>query len=142
MVNAQPNQGKKKGADSGIDGLIFFQDEPKAVKKLIVSVKGGESVNVAMIRDLVGVLQREQAAIAVFVTLTAPTRPMVVEAAAAGYYESPVGSSYPKLQILTIEGLLNGTESPRYPDLSRGALMFQKAGSLAKYRDQKGLFDS
>jgi len=35
--------------------------------------------------------------------------------------------TFPSRQILTIEGLLNGTESPRYPDLSRGAVSFKQA---------------
>lgn len=48
LVNAQPFQGKKKGADTGIDGLIFFQDEANAFKKIIVSVKGGDHVGVSM----------------------------------------------------------------------------------------------
>jgi len=45
LVNAQPYQGKKKGADTGIDGLIYFQDDDKLPKKIVVSVKGGENVS-------------------------------------------------------------------------------------------------
>jgi hypothetical protein len=37
--NAVPFGGKKKGADSGIDGLIYFKPEGKATEKAIVSVK-------------------------------------------------------------------------------------------------------
>ena len=50
LVNAQPYQGKKKGADSGIDGLIFFQDDKGQSKKIIVSIKGGENVGVPMVK--------------------------------------------------------------------------------------------
>ena len=39
LVGAQPYQGRKKGADTGIDGLIFFQDDKGAAKKVIVSVR-------------------------------------------------------------------------------------------------------
>jgi DNA modification methylase len=127
LVNAQPYQGKKKGADSGIDGLIFFQDDKTVPKKIVVSVKGGENVNVAMIRDLGHVVEREKAAIGLFVTLAAPTRPMKEEAVAMGYYESPAGASFAKIQILTIKGLLDGAEQAVYPDLMRGGLMFKKA---------------
>jgi DNA modification methylase len=127
LVNAQPYQGKKKGADTGIDGLIYFQDDKTSAKKIIVSVKAGENINVAMIRDLGHVIEREKAAIGLFVTLVEPTRPMKEEAVAMGYYESPSGASFPKLQILTIKALLDGTEQPRYPDLMRGGLMFKKA---------------
>jgi site-specific DNA-methyltransferase (adenine-specific) len=145
LINAQPFQGKKKGADSGIDGLIYFQDDQSAIhshrslpKKIIVSVKGGENVSVAMIRDLGHVVDREKAEIGLFVTLAKPTRPMREEAVKAGYYQSPSGASFPKIQILTIEGLLNGTEQPRYPDLMRGGLMFKKAKKEVK-EEQRAL---
>ncbi|HNT77476.1 MAG TPA: site-specific DNA-methyltransferase, partial [Anaerolineae bacterium] len=52
---------------------------------------------------------------------------MVAEAASAGYYESPHSGAFPKIQILTIDGLLTGAEAPRYPDLSRGSVTFKKA---------------
>jgi DNA modification methylase len=141
LVGAQPGQDKKKGADHGIDGLIFFQDELSATKKIIVSVKGGDHVSVSMIRDLKGVLDREKSPIGLFVTLTAPMKPMVVEAAAAGFYESPHHGKYPRLQILTIEGLLAGTERPLYPDMS-GGMTFKKAAREKKKGKQEGLFES
>lgn len=141
LVNAQPYQGKKKGADSGIDGLIYFQDDDGPAKKIVVSVKGGENVNVAMVRDLAHVVEREKAQIGLFVTLAEPTRPMKEEATAAGYYESHVvGKSFPKIQILTIEKLLNGTEQTLYPDLGRGGLTFKKAKIEEKQANQKDLF--
>jgi hypothetical protein len=127
-VNAAPYQGKKKGADSGIDGLIFFHDDKSGAKKIVVSVKGGENVNVAMVRDLGHVVDREKASMGFFVTLAEPTRPMKEEAVGAGFYDAPrFGSEYPKLQILTIEGLMNGTERPRFPDLSLGRATFKRA---------------
>jgi site-specific DNA-methyltransferase (adenine-specific) len=129
LVGAQPWQDKKKGADRGIDGIIYFQDEKGIPKKIIVSVKGGESVGRAMIADLKNSVEREKAQIGLFVTLAAPTREMVKEALTAGFYESPNFKSgeYPKIQILTIEGLLKGTQRPRYPDLSQGAYTFKRA---------------
>lgn len=127
LVNAQPFQGKKKGADTGVDGLIYFQDEAKDVKKIIVSVKGGEHVTRAMVADLKNSVEREKAQMGFFVTLTPPTQPMITEATSAGYYESPWYGAFPKIQILTIEGLLSGLEKPRYPDPSRGGLSFKKA---------------
>ena len=128
LVNAQPYQGKKKGADGGIDGLIFFQDDDGMPKKIVVSVKGGENVSVAMVRDLAHVVEREKAEIGLFVTLAPPTKPMLAEASKIGFYESPlIGKAFPKLQILTIEDLLEGKEEARYPDLGRGGLTFKKA---------------
>ncbi len=127
LVNAQPYQGKKKGADSGIDGLIYFQDEKTISKKIVVSVKGGNNVNVAMIRELAHVVDREKASIGIFITMVDPTRPMKEEAVKAGYYESPIGANFPKIQILTIKGLLDGNERVKYPDLMQGGLTFKKA---------------
>jgi hypothetical protein len=48
LVKAVPYGGKKKGADSGIDGFIYFKPDARTTEKAIVSVKGGENVNVAM----------------------------------------------------------------------------------------------
>ena len=142
LVNAQPYQGRKKGADTGIDGLIFFQDEPRKTKKIVVSVKGGKNVNVSMIRDLQAVVEREKARMGLFVTLAPPTKPMAAEAAAAGFYKSPnVDRNFPKIQILTIEGLLNGREQAVYPDLTRGGLTFKKAKKeVAEIDPTKPLF--
>ena len=127
LVDAQPYQGKKKGADTGIDGVIYFHDDTGPAKKIIVSVKGGENVGVAQVRDLAHVIDREQAQIGLFVTLTPPTRPMKTEAVSAGHYQSTHYGTFDKIQILTIEGLLNDTEAPRYPDLTRGGASFKPA---------------
>jgi DNA modification methylase len=125
LVEAEPYRGKKKGADGGIDGVKYIQDDKTGHKKIIVSVKAGQNVSVPMIRDLGHVVNRERASMGWFVTLAKPTEPMRVEAVKAGYYQSPVGPK-PKIQILTIEGLLAGTEKPDYFDLMQGGLMSRK----------------
>jgi site-specific DNA-methyltransferase (adenine-specific) len=96
LVNAVPYGGKKKGADSGIDGHIYFKPDGKTTEKAIVSVKGGDNVSVPMIRDLGHVIDREKAKIGLFITLAEPTAPMKTEAVKAGYYETDYGK-YPKL---------------------------------------------
>ncbi|MBI2836438.1 MAG: site-specific DNA-methyltransferase [Chloroflexi bacterium] len=106
-IGGQPYGDRKKGADTGIDGYVYYMDEKDKVKKAIVSVKGG-GVQVSMIRDLGHVIEREKADIGVFVTLEKPTRPMSEEAALKGFYNSPNGRDYPRLQILTIEEILGG----------------------------------
>jgi site-specific DNA-methyltransferase (adenine-specific) len=50
---------------------------------------------------------------------------MLKEAAEAGFYKSSDGTSYPRLQILTIQQLLNGHQ-PQYP-LHRRDATFKKA---------------
>ena len=115
LVDARPAQDKKKGADAGIDGYIyFFDDDSGKAKKIIVQVKSGHpSVN--HIRDLKGVLQREEAAIGVYITLEEPTRPMRTEAASTGFYEPEhFNGSYPRVQLLTITELLQG-KTVQYP---------------------------
>jgi len=142
LVDAQPYQGKKKGADTGIDGLIFFEDEKGSAKRVIVSVKGGENVGVSMLKDLIATVQREKAAVGLFVTLTKPTRPMTIEAASAGFYESPMGVSYPRIQILTVEGLMNGSERPAYPLSQSGGLTFKRTKVEVRNTRQAGLFEA
>ena len=115
-LGAQPVAGKKKGADRGIDGVIpFFAGSKEDYKRAIVSVKGGEHVTVAMVRDLVGVLDREKEPIGVLVALEPPTQPMITEAAAAGFYHADFWQKdYPRVQIITIEQLLAGVR-PQLP---------------------------
>jgi site-specific DNA-methyltransferase (adenine-specific) len=134
LVNAIPFAGKKKGADTGIDGLIYFKPEGKATEKAIVSVKGGEHVNVAMVRDLAHVVDRENAKIGVFITLAESTGPMRREAVKAGFYETLYGK-YPKIQILTIAELFNGKQ-PNIPLVDPSA--FRKA-AREKVGDQDAL---
>jgi site-specific DNA-methyltransferase (adenine-specific) len=102
----------KKGSDKGVDGLVNFIDDPKKGKlqRVLIQVKSG-GVKSGDVRDLHGTVDREEAAIGVFVTLEEPTRDMLTEAATAGFYHSPVwNKDYPRLQILTIEALLAGKE--------------------------------
>jgi hypothetical protein len=117
LVGARPVGGaKKKGADKGIDGVRFFNDEQKGgawiAKKMIVQVKSGH-VKAGDIRDLAGTLAREGAEMGVFITLEDSTQPMRTEAAAAGTYTSPWDhQAYPKVQILTIAELLADPHRP------------------------------
>jgi len=114
LINAQPFKGGRKGADGGVDGYIWFQPDGRNHEKAVVSVKGGENVDVKMIRDLIATVDREKAKVGVFVTLTEPTRPMRTEAAAAGFYDSPNHGRFPKIQILTIADLF-AHQKPHLP---------------------------
>jgi len=85
------------------------------------------------VRDLGGVMRREGAAMGVFITLQDPTGPMKEETASAGFYDSPWGTTHPRLQILTVADLLSGKkiDMPPTPDLRT----FKKA-TKAKKRDR------
>ena len=88
--------------------INFFDDKSGQAKQVIVQVKGGY-IGVNDVRDLKGVLEREKAPIGALITLREPTRPMLTEAAAAGFYEpKDFPGRYPRLQILTIAELLEG----------------------------------
>ena len=125
LVGARPVE-QKKGSDKGIDGRLYFHDEAEGgkTKQAVLSVKAGNT-NVAHLRDLRGVLEREGAEIGVLITMQEPTRPMRAEAAGAGFYDSPWGTKHPRLQLLTVEQLLagKGVDMP----LSRDLRTFKKA---------------
>lgn len=93
------------------DNLITFIDDAyDKLKRVLVQVKSGH-VKAGDIRDLVGTVQRENAAIGVFITLEPPSRDMITESVSAGSYHSPGWhTEYPKIQILTIADLLKGAK--------------------------------
>jgi len=120
LVGARVASSAKKGADKGIDGRLYFHDEAEGgkTKQVIFSVKAGD-VTVSHVRDLRGVVEREKAQIGVLISMRKPTKPMKVEAAGAGFYESPWGTKHPRLQILTVADLLGGKgiDMPQTRDL-------------------------
>jgi len=133
LVQARPLGGEvggrtgKRGADRGIDGLITFIDDNTArPKRIIVQVKSGK-VKSGDIRDLKGTVEREKAAMGVFITLEPPTREMVTEAVSAGFYRSPGwGRDYPRIQIRTIEELLDGAGI----EMPLSSVTFKQAGRV------------
>ncbi len=118
LVEARPGRDMKKGADAGIDGYInFFDDNSGKAKSVIVQVKSGR-VGPSVVRDLRGVMGRENAEMALLITLEPPTKPMNDEAASAGFYtpEAYPDRQFPRVQIATIEDILNGN-GPAIPQL-------------------------
>jgi site-specific DNA-methyltransferase (adenine-specific) len=113
LINAVPYGGKKKGADSGIDGYYYCKPDGKKTAAGIVSVKGGDTLHVDMVRDLRGVMEREKSPLGVLITLRSPTAPMVKEAASAGFLKTPFGQ-FQRLQVVTIGDLLDG-KLPKLP---------------------------
>jgi DNA modification methylase len=116
LVDARPAEGKK-GSDKGIDGRIYFHDEPEGgtTKQIVLQVKSGHT-GVAHVRDLRGVIEREKAAIGVLITMEETSQPMRTEAADAGFYHSPGwNKDFPRIQLLTIAELLDGRKIDRPP---------------------------
>jgi site-specific DNA-methyltransferase (adenine-specific) len=114
MIEAQPYKGGKKGADTGIDGFLYFKPDGKTTEKAIVEVKGGENVSPQWVRALGQVVERERAKIGVLLMMADPTTTMRREASAAGFYESPLHGKFEKIQILTVEDLFDG-KRPHLP---------------------------
>ncbi|MBK9174768.1 MAG: restriction endonuclease [Flavobacteriales bacterium] len=141
LVNAQPYQAKKKGPDSGIDGVKYFHDlDDDAPKKILVSVKSGK-LKADDVRAFNHVREREKAEIGLFITLSKPTSGMVSDAAAAGFYTYADRSErkVPRMQILTIEDLLDGKARAEHPD-QRPDVNFKKAKREEGKKGQEKLF--
>ena len=119
LVGALPaSDGRKKGADAGIDGFFSVHHDPKSYRQVIVQVKSGH-VGAPLIRDLRGVIGEEK--LGLFMNLDPPTEPMKSAASQAGLYHNPLmDHQYPKVQILTIEELLTGKQ-PHLPPRVQGA---------------------
>jgi len=135
LVGARPAD-EKKGADKGIDGRIYFHDEQGGkTKQIIISVKAGKT-GPAHVRDLRGVIEREDAQLGVLLTFNKPTQPMRSEAADAGFYESPGwNKNYPRLQLLTVEELLSGV-AVAYPHET--GVTFRKAPKSSPKQPSSG----
>ncbi len=115
-VGSQTYREEKKGADRGIDGNILYKNGPYGDGRIIVSVKGGENVGSQMVRDLRGVIEREDAEMGILVCLADPTGPMVREASDAGFVQRSAHGRIPRLQIATIGDILSG-RMPKMPPL-------------------------
>jgi site-specific DNA-methyltransferase (adenine-specific) len=130
LIGARPlKEGEGKGADRGVDGLLYFYEterkdipgrvkeeplprsEPVHREKIIVQVKGG-GVNRGDVATLLGDVNNQKAAGGVLITLEKPSKQMRTEAADAGRYTSKLwhDKDYPRVQILTVEGLLGDIE--------------------------------
>lgn len=96
----------KHSGDLGIDGRIHFETQA-GLKNMVLSVKGGK-LTPAYVRELHGVLEREpDSEMAGFICLQEPTKGMLSEAATAGLYHYQ-GRDYHRLQIRTVQELLDG----------------------------------
>jgi site-specific DNA-methyltransferase (adenine-specific) len=138
LLEAQPQSEQRRGPDRGIDGLLYFIDGPRrATQKVVVQVKGGR-VSSPQIRDLKGVVEREKAALGLFITLEVPTRDMQSEAASGGFFHSDLWDrDYPRIQIRTVAQMLSGNSfdlPPRQP-------VYQPAERVRRTEGRQGSLD-
>ena len=112
LIDARPRtEGAGKGADRGVDGMLYFYESKDKREKILVQVKGG-GVQRNDVATLLGDVNNQKFVAGILLTLEKPSKPMRLEAAEAGRYTSETWhkKDYPKIQVLTIEGLLDGTE--------------------------------
>ena len=96
----------RKTNDSGIDGAACFLTSARDSARIIFHVKSGagKRADVADLRDR---LEREQAMIAVLITLEKPTPAMIEDAKAAGLYrQEETGRDQDRIQLITIKEIL------------------------------------
>ncbi len=118
--------------DGGIDGRLYFAvDHDSSLESMVIEVKGGKT-NIADVRSLRGVLEREEALMAGLIILdelgSTQERNFRREMASAGH-EVLWGNEYPRMQMLTVQELLDGkrfqtptvmgkhSQEPRMPGL-------------------------
>lgn len=113
QLDGQPNE--KQVGDKGIDGVIRFAvDAGGKSDRVLVSVKGG-ATNPGHVRDLLGTVQSQRAAMGVFVCMSEPTKGMIDAANHSGTYNHPAnGQPFPKVQLLSVPELLAG-KRPKMP---------------------------
>jgi hypothetical protein len=122
----------------GIDGRLYFHEGAGDTRQIVFSVKGGEHLVPNFVRDLRGVIEREQAEIGVLISFEEPSAGMRAEAAEAGFYTSPWGK-HPRIQILSVADLLEHGRRPLLPPLVSAP--FQRAPKVVAPADQGTLFD-
>ncbi len=114
LVKGTPNQ--KKGGDKGRDGIVrWYRGKREKPGQIVVSVKGGRQLNPSMVRDLEGTVAHDDKLDGgILLTLWQPTTGMRQAANTSGTFRDPVGNTYPRVQIMTVEELLAG-QRPKFP---------------------------
>jgi site-specific DNA-methyltransferase (adenine-specific) len=122
-LGGYPWMGGKKGGDKGVDGYFYYVGDDGSTQTGVISVKAGNNVNPAMVRDLGRVMERDGHNLGVFVCAAMPTKGMVDEANSHGLFETHfggdtglVGNRYPKLQTFTLAELFQD-KRPKLPPL-------------------------
>ncbi len=120
----------RKSGDGGVDGRLYFampqQDawERDPLRSMVIEVKGGANVGIGVVRDLRGVLEREDAEMAGLIVLLEPGEKKRAgfgrELAAAGDLEVH-GTVYPRMQLLTVSEILEGKRFRTPSAVGRGS---------------------
>jgi site-specific DNA-methyltransferase (adenine-specific) len=109
----------RQSADGGVDGRTYFYAEEykKDIQNMIVEVKGGKRVGVGVLRELRGVVDREDALLGCLIVQYPPSkqqqRQYDKEIIGAGTIKLN-GWEYPRLQVLSVPEILEG-KRPEVP---------------------------
>ena len=96
----------KKGADKGVDGIVYFATVNNESERMIFQVKSG-GANRATIATLHGDMISNQAKIGILITMDEPTKSMKEDAANAAIYHHPLmNRDYNSIQIVTIREIV------------------------------------
>lgn len=137
LVGARPAGDKKNGSDR--DGVIeFYDDGTKKAKQIVLTVETGQPTK-KDVQDLAN-----SGDIGVLITIEKPSKEVIQEAKNSGTYQAknksgaPLYDAVPKVQILTIDGLLKGEEKIKYHKMKEAT--FQKATRSKQEIEEEGLF--
>ncbi len=111
----------RKTADGGIDGRLYFDMGGRNLESMMLEVKGGRNIGISVVRNLRGVLERENVPMAGLIIMDNPgptkMRNFAREMASAGDLEV-MGVQYSRMQLLTVQDILNGKRFPT-PSVAR-----------------------
>ena len=131
LVGAHPRE-----HDGGVDGIFGFVEEDQKTRTIVVQVKGGDALNPGMVRDLMGTVKNENAAIGLLITLHEATKGMKSLAIHSPSYKSELwNKEYPSIQIRSIEQLMSGNDFELPPTVNP----FKKAQLSKEEAKQLGL---
>ncbi len=102
----------RQTADGGVDGRVYFaRYQQRDLSSMVLEVKGGKNVNISVIRQLRGVLERDEADMAGLIVMEPIEGRKLTnfkrEMASAGYLDE-LGVEYPRMQMLSIAEILEG----------------------------------
>ena len=115
----------KRTADGGIDGRLYFAvPGEEALQSMVLEVKGGEHVSISHLRALSGVLEADDALQAGLITMVKPSERQMRNfqrlIAEVGDIEV-LGNRYPRLQVLSVEEILQGERFRTPSPAARGS---------------------
>jgi len=118
----------RKTADGGIDGRLYFSmPDTRDLQSMVLEVKGGKSVGINAVRDLRGVLERDDALMASLIVMEdlgpRKTANFRREMGEAGDLDV-LGIKYPRMQLLTVPEILEG-KRPLTPSVAKGRSIAQ-----------------